>query len=56
MRHLARETARELYNQAWDVKDSDLQNQIIKHARRSEASQAISGPNLTNDASGRCPP
>ncbi|MGE5647505.1 MAG: phage/plasmid primase, P4 family [Acidobacteriota bacterium] len=42
MRHLARETARELYNQAWDVKDADLQDKIIKHARRSEGSQAIS--------------
>lgn len=42
MRHLARETARELYSQAWDVKDADLQDQIIKHARKSEGSQAIS--------------
>ncbi len=42
MRHLARETARELYNQGWDVKDADLQDQIIKHARKSEGSQAIS--------------
>jgi len=41
IRHLARETARELYSQAWDVKDTDLQDQIIKHARRSEGSQAI---------------
>ncbi|MGQ9663143.1 MAG: phage/plasmid primase, P4 family [Kiritimatiellia bacterium] len=41
MRHWARETARELYSQAWDVRDRELQDQIIKHARRSECSQAI---------------
>ena len=41
MRHLAREMARELFNQSWDVKDADLQDQTIKHARKSEGSQGI---------------
>lgn len=41
MRHLSLQMARKLYEQAWECKDIRLQDEHIKHARRSEATSAI---------------